>query len=58
MGKLWKLEVGLSFVSWMHAMRTELEWRKLSISWWEFWMPLQLNWRIALGGVEVELGSV
>ena len=35
----------------------DLEWRKEEISWWEFWIPLQLNCRMepsewTVGGAE------
>ena len=37
----------MSLDSWMHATRMDLEWRREEISRWEFWMPLQLNCRMA-----------
>ena len=37
----------MSLDSWMHATRIDLEWRREEISRWEFWMPLQLNCRMA-----------
>ena len=34
-------------VSCKQATKMDLECRREDISWWEFWMPLQLNCRMA-----------
>ena len=55
--------MGESLVSWRQATKMDLEWRKEEISWWEFWIPLQLNCRMepsewTVGGAEDAGGGV
>ena len=45
-GKGRRCELVVSLVSCRQAMRMDLEWRRVDISWWEFWIPLQLNCNI------------
>ena len=40
----------MSFDSWMQATRIDLECRRERISWWEFWIPLQLNCKMVPAG--------
>ena len=45
-GKSLRVEEGHNLVSWTQATRTPLSCRRADNSWWEFWMPLQLNCRM------------